>query len=269
MTIETILRDALQDVAGAAEPVPGLAAEALRRARRRRTVVRGAMAAGAVVALAVPAALVAFGPDGDGAIPAAGAGILAAPEWRELTSDELATAFDACARGTLTIPRTVGMRPVDGITLVEPISRTATTWVLSRSADGERIECALDDRDALLSSEAVVEAQSASGPGVLFQGSAPGVGTYRSPVARVTVQAGAGPEQDAILREGFWFYPMVRPAADRACSSADALRRLVPEPDRADPVSVEVLPRGVTMRGYDQDGTEVWSYPGEACPWGD
>lgn len=234
MTFETILRDALDDLAGEAVPVPGLAAVALRRARRRRTAARAAVA----MAVVVPAAVLASGPADRPATPFAGSEteILPAPEWRELTGAELTAAFAECGTGLAAGGDDSGAwTPARGLRLLDPVPAAAvSTWVVTRSGDQDRVECALTEQSGAVA----LAARSSSTFQFMtdFDGAA-GMGLYDDPVTRVTVQAANGREQDAILWDGYWFYPLTRtsPAA-RDCGAVAA-----------------------TVRGYDAAGRTVWT----------
>lgn len=261
MTIETILRDALEDVAGDAVPVPGLADAALRQARRRRTAVRGAMAAVAVIAL--PAAVVASVPNDLGTTQVAEgeAEILPAPEWRELTGAELTAAFAECAGGQLASgDGSEPWTPARGLELVDPVPDTAaSTWVVTRSGGQVRVECALTEQDDVIVGLAS-RARDYSEPviGTLALDVDAGVGLYANPVTRVTVREADGPEQDAILWDGYWFYPLTRTSpADRSC---------VVGPGGTGSLAALDLPLGVTVRGYDAGGEPIWTASGTDRP---
>lgn len=97
-----------------------------------------------------------------------------------------------------------------------------------------------------------------------------GVGRYVDPVARVTVQYKDEPEQEAVLRNGFWFLSY---DDNRFEPPAEAF-----EGDRSSPEGVERpawpnrewliehgyqpdligVPLGFTFRGYDADGELVY-----------
>ncbi|PZF80596.1 hypothetical protein [Jiangella anatolica] len=195
MSIETNLRAGLEDLADDARPVPGLAAAALRQGRRRRNAARGVLTAGAVAAAAVPAGVIWLGDDDDPAgFVAAGSDIVPAPEWRELTGDELSTAVEACFPGRLTsVPD-----PVRGIQLAEPSS---PTWVIT----GTGVMCALPGGGGpprLQLAQVVEERQ------VLEVDDGLGAGSYTDPVTRVTVRYEGGPEHEAVLWDGLWFDPL-------------------------------------------------------------
>lgn len=260
MSIETILREAFQDAAADAAPVPGLAAAALRQARRRRTAARSAVAAGAVAAVAVPAGLAASGRDGDSSTVASGdADILPAPEVRELTDDELAAALDHCFGGPGLPPAPTG-EPIHGVQVQDPPAPEAVaTWVITRPSGEDVIECALTaDGDPAVYPVAMV-AEDAEFLRVLDPSLSGG--RFTDPVTRVTVQPPGEPERDAALWGDFWFYPSQRWIPGGPSCPVD------------DPIAGDELSPGYVVRGYDAGGDEiaqVWTpaQPGECAPVG-
>lgn len=261
MTFETILRDALAEVADDAEPVPGLATAVLRRARRRSTVVRGLLAAG-LAAVAIPAGVIGFGPGGGdgGTVAADGAGtdILPAPEWRELTDGELAAAHERCALYPHEAVAAATWEPARGLRLTEPGGiGAAATWVLSSSGGHDRIECVLDGSGKPIALGLMIQTRRGADTDLVTAiGAAAGVGPFTEPVTRVTVQEEDGPERDAILWDGFWFYPMTRTSLpEQSCRSMVQN----PGPGGSGPVvAVPGPPVDVTMRAYDGDGRVIW-----------
>ncbi|WP_053203481.1 hypothetical protein [Jiangella muralis] len=208
MSIETNLRAALEEAADDALPVPGLAATAWRRARRRRTAARSVVAVGAVAAVAVPAGMVALGRDDDAPGLAAGADIQAEPEWRELTGDELTAAVDTCFAGHQDPAE--AWDSLHGVQLTEPASPEAlATWVVAGPTGEELVWCALpsggDGYPQLPLGRPVVDE-----PEALIVEVGMGAGSYADPATRVTVQYADGPEQDAVLWNGYWFDPTGR-----------------------------------------------------------
>lgn len=230
MSIETTLRSALEDVADDALPVPGLAATALRRARRRRTTVRSAVAAGAVAAVAVPAGVVGRGDDDGPGLAVAQGGVVPAPAWRELTADEVAAAVDACYPGPGDPAFVDDWDAVRGIRLTEPAS---PVWVVSESGGERLVECALpaggDGVPQLRLAD--VETEGAS----LMTDEGLGAGRFADPVTRVTVQYGDRPEQEAVLWDGLWFDPLDHTRLRGPCEG----------------------PLPYVVRGYDEAGRAV------------
>ena len=231
MSIETNLRAGLEDLAGDARPVPGLAAAALRRGRRRRTVARGVLTAGAVAAAAVPVGMVWLGDDEPGGLAPAGSDIVPAPEWRELTGDELVAAVDACFAGT----PAHALDSVRGIQLIEQESPALPpTWLVTQNAYAGWTQCTLPagwDPPRQLVGPSADGAELVADHGL-------GTGTYTDPVTRVTVQYEGGPEAEAVVWDGFWFDPL-------------DFARLAAEYDVCDG------PLPYVLRGYDEAGELV------------
>lgn len=284
MDIEDALRAALSELADDTVPGSGLAAIAIRRARRRQYAARTAVASTAA-AVTIPVSIAAlddFGPgssvspgmSGPAAQPSvtengtepAQTSIVAAPPARELDEDELAEAFETCAGGVDGDGEAAesGWQPAFGITIeAEAEPGVPTTWVAARRGEDYRADCALDASGALVNGGFDTGYGVKSTPALLYalvdgQQSSSG-GRYVAPVATVTVQYDDGPEQAAVMHGGFWFFPM----DDNRYFWENFDDGATPEEiEQRDPavggLDLIGVPVGYVFRGYDSTGTLLY-----------
>lgn len=137
---------------------------------------------------------------------AAGTDIQPAPAWRELTGDELTAAVDTCFAGHQ--DPTEDWDSIHGVQLVEPASPEAlSTWVIAGPSGEDLVWCALPSGGGFPQLR-LAQPVDATEPLIIDEGL--GAGSYGDPATRVTVQYADGPEQDAVLWNGFWFDPTGR-----------------------------------------------------------
>lgn len=257
--IEDIVRRAMHDIADDIPEGDGLTATALHRARRRRTA-RITATSGVAVATIASAGLFWLNHDGlpidvsnepVPAAPPAAADFLPPAASREMTNAELAAAFEEC-RGAFAESYS-DWTPTFGIVLEADFpDAMATRWVASRRGDEYRADCALDSDGNAVGGGGEYGLKST--PGLLYavvdgqEGA--GVGRYAGPVAQVTVQREDGPEQAAVIHDGFWFFPETRTAVSDHQDELDPAG--LPDDGL---IGVE---RGYTYRGYDTDGQLVY-----------
>jgi hypothetical protein len=262
MTLEEEIRSAMHVIADDTRPVHGLAATALRKAHRRRITTRTtSVAAAGALGVAAPfgVGLLTSNDAGTEAAtadpPPAGAAeaeSLPAAEYRELSADELDAAGRACKESEFG-DGYEGWTPDFGLTRPDVAGAGhAVTWVAF--VRGEyRVDCVLDSDGAVLTGGGEYGLKST--PALLYapvdgqEGN--GVGRYAAPVTRVTVQYGDGPEQDAVQRGGFFFYPPVDLLPDESADQPYP----APELENWDLIGV---PYGMTFRGYGAAGDLVY-----------
>lgn len=290
MKFGDLLRDALRDLADDAPSGDGLAETALRQARRRRARAWAATTAGVVgvAAAAVPVSASVFSELGGSDAASLGANvssepantdaadepspivqdpeqqdpdIVPAPDARLLADDELTEAFASCQVDHLgdRHPEYDGWEPVFGVTLDDDLPAAApTTWVAARRGDDYRADCVLGKSGEMIAGGGEYGAKST--PALLYAivdgQEGLGSGRFIEPVARVTVQYEEGPEQEAVLHKGFWFYPEVDPVS-AAFSELDDQEMRELEDALADWDLIGV-PFGYTFRGYDDAGQLVY-----------
>ncbi|MGH8775254.1 MAG: hypothetical protein ACRDWI_08810 [Jiangellaceae bacterium] len=264
MINEEALRERLHDLADQAGPAHDLATTALRRAHRRHRRVMMAVASGAALALSVP--LAALGGWDPGITTETGAGgpasqpteaapqIMPAPAVLDLTEAEVADAFAVCRRE---FDAYAEWMPVFGVTIdAEAAPGVPTTWVAARRGDEWRADCSLDSTGQQVGGGGEYGLKST--PDLLYAlvdgQEGQGAGRYVDPVVRVTVQSENEPEQDAVLRGGFWF------------SSIDSRSRASvdhgDDPEEAGTVldddTMIGVPSGYIFRGYDASNERVY-----------
>lgn len=289
MSFDDSVRDALRELADDAPPGDGLAKAALRQARRRRARVRGTVTAGfaGVAAAAVPVGASVLSELGSSDATPIGASVssepantdtadatspteqdpepdsdvVPAPDSRLLADDELTEAFASCQVDEFgeRFPGYDGWEPVFGITLdVDAQAGTPTTWVAARRGDDYRADCVLGASGEMVAGGGEYGAKST--PALLYAvvdgQEGMGSGRFIEPIARVTVQYEEGPEQDAVLHKGFWFYSEVDPVS-AAFSELDDQEMRELDDALADWDLIGV-PFGYTFRGYDDTGQLVY-----------
>ncbi|HEX6195790.1 MAG TPA: hypothetical protein VFZ37_07760 [Jiangellaceae bacterium] len=186
--------------------------------------------------------------------------VVPAPDSRLLTDDELTEAFASCQVDVLgeRVPGYDGWEPVFGVTLdVDAAPGTPTMWVAARRGDDYRADCALNASGEMIGGGGEYGAKST--PTLLYavvdgQGGM-GSGRFVEPVARITVQLEDGPEQEAVLHKGFWFYPEID-TASAWFSELDDEEQM--EADVFPDWDLIGIPLGYTFRGYDDEGQLVY-----------
>ncbi len=308
--IEDLLRNRFETLTLDEPPLPSSTNEIValgRRQLRRRQVATGLTSAVGLSAVAIAAAAVvapggtpdrtevaAGGDQADRAGEAAdtdtdttdaeadaeaantGAGtadIVPAPPARDLTPEELETAFDTCRAEPLMGSGYDGWEPVAGVRIETDVAAgLPATWVIARRGDDYRADCSLTSDGEWFGGGGEYGVKST--PNLLYAlvdgQEGRGVGRYADPVATVTVQYEDEPERKAVLRNGFWFLPY---DANRFEPPAEAY-----EGDRSTPEGAEravwpdrdwlvehgyhpdliAVPLGYTFRGYDADGEIVY-----------
>lgn len=86
---------------------------------------------------------------------------------------------------------------------------TSVGWVLAHD-EGDRLACAVNSDGKVTGGVRFGDTQAKDMPHLTapIVSKDPGFGMYTSDIARVTVQESGGPEQDAIMRDGYWFLPV-------------------------------------------------------------
>lgn len=297
MSMESALREALHELADEATPVPGMAATALRQVRRRRQTTRVVVAtmttvtAGAAVAVPLGTGLLDGSGDGMAGGPAAAPtstaatpadpDVLPPPPVHELTGDALLEAYQVCRSGFVNPEDSSssdrdalreqfyeGWEPVLGVSLdADPGPGLPATWVIFQQGGLFRADCVIDSSGMLIGGGGEYGVKST--PDLLYAlvdgQEGEGVGRYVEPVARVTVQYEDKPEQEAVLRGGFWFAPI----DSQRWFGENEDEHGFPEPeDSTAGMAIPDLPEpwdgligvnpGYTIRGYDADGEVVY-----------
>jgi hypothetical protein len=261
MMLEEEIRSAMHGIADDTRPVHGLAATALRQARRRRIAVRTtSVAAAGALGVAAPFGVGLLTSDDAGTegatadsapADAAQAEFPPAAEYRELSAAELDAAGRACKElewGHVY----EGWTPEFGLTRSDIVDAgEPVTWVAFSKGAEHRADCALDEAGGADAGGGDYGGKST--PSLLYapvdgqEGPYVGVGRYAEPVTRVTVQYGDGPEQDTMQRGGFFFYPPVDLLPDESADKPYP----APELENWDLIGV---PYNTTFRGYDAAG---------------
>ncbi|MGW5363069.1 hypothetical protein [Actinopolymorpha pittospori] len=240
-----------------------------KRRRPRRGLLAPIVAAAAVVALSVGGAagvqlfreapkptgstLAPAGKASDtaGPRPTATSSVLPAPAVLDFPPAEQAQALARCVEP---VPSWTGFEPVLGAKVApRPGAKRWTTWLIAQR-DGERLACAL-------APSGEVSAGLFGGPEAkdipylfaLVDQREHGAGMYTGPVTRVTAQPDGAKEQDAVLHDGYWFFP----TADVEQNHPDA-NPTAPS-NKVTPGSglIGVGP-GYILRGYDASGKVVY-----------
>lgn len=157
--------------------------------------------------------LSARGPEGEGELPVGEAPDysdteeLPAPPAEEMNAAEAEAVVRECVDGAHDWS---GFSPTFGIRLdADAEESTPTGWVIAHEGDS-RLVCGVDSSGQSTGGARFGDSAAKDVPYMFapVETKDPGFGLYTSDIARVTVQASGGPEQDAVMRDGYWFLPV-------------------------------------------------------------
>ncbi|AYY12309.1 hypothetical protein EF847_05885 [Actinobacteria bacterium YIM 96077] len=129
-----------------------------------------------------------------------------APQTEEMDDADVQEALQKC---TESAPSWEGFEPVFGLTAETDVDAYVPTgWVIAQRGD-TKLLCEFGSSGnnaggALFGSSEAKDSPYLTAP---VESKRATFGLYTSSVDRVTVQTSGGPEQDAIMRDGYWFFP--------------------------------------------------------------
>lgn len=189
--------------------------------------------------------------DAAGPRPTATSAILPTPTALEFPPAEQAEALARCVEP---VPSWTGFEPVLGAKVApKPGPKRWTTWLIAQR-DGERLACALAPSSEV-SAGLFGDAAAKDIPYLfaLVDQRERGAGMYTGPVTRVTVQLDGEKEQDALLRDGYWFFPT------EDVEQTNPLANPTTPSNTVKPGSGLIgIGLGYTLRGYDASGQVVY-----------
>lgn len=173
-----------------------------------------------------------------------------APPVSDLSPREQAEALEACTKGT----PWQGFEPTLGVRFHEE-HELDNTFVVAKRGD-DKLACARHGA-GLFGNAAAKDTPKPQGGLDELQN---GMGRYVQPIAKVTVQPENGAEQEAVLRDGYWFLPM----DDSADIPPEAMDKVMGKRANRDPEALNKLLQRYTtqykIRGYDANGKLVATF---------
>jgi hypothetical protein len=173
-----------------------------------------------------------------------------APKVRDLSRQETAAFVRAC--DAMAAEKFLGgFEPVVAIELpAEHRPLVPAAWLVARSGEQFAL-CVRDGRRTAISAGKFGSAAAKDIPSLFaaVDQRGEGFGLVTVPVTTVTVQPLGGREQQAVVRDGFWFSPLDSQAATAARPGGDA---------EVDENLIGINPPGTILRGYAADGTVVY-----------
>jgi hypothetical protein len=174
--------------------------------------------------------------------------IVPAPAAREMTADELGAALDRCVEG---VEEWRDFKPVLGLSFESESSGEGSMLIAERGAT--KMFCDTYIGGAMLFGTSEVKGTPYLRGAVSWEDAS--FGRYTSDVDRVTVQYSGGPQQEAVMKDGYWFLPRDESWEPAAYRGYDGNGELIYDSTTADPDACYADPQGeeVIYYGTDED----------------
>lgn len=174
--------------------------------------------------------------------------VVPAPAALEMTVDELRATLDSCIEGA---DDWRDFEPVFGLSFQSESNGEGSMLIAERGAT--KMICETYTGSAMLFGTSEVKSSPyLRGPVSPIDAS---YGRYTPDVERVTVQHSGGPQQEAVMKDGYWFLPGSEPGEPAAYRGYDASGNLVYDSTTIDPDACYADPDGeeIIWLGPDDD----------------
>jgi hypothetical protein len=174
--------------------------------------------------------------------------VVPAPAVRELTADELRAALDYCIEGA---DDWSDFEPVFGLSFESESVGEGSMLIAERGAT--KMFCDTYLGGAMLFGTPEVKGTPYLRGAVSTEDAS--FGRYTSDVDRVTVQYSGGPQQEAVMKDGYWFLPRDESGEPAAYRAYDDSGELIYDSTTIDPAACYADPEGkdVVYYGTDED----------------
>jgi hypothetical protein len=172
--------------------------------------------------------------------------VVAAPAAREMTADELRAALDSCIDGA---DDWRGFEPVFGLSFESESNGEGSMLIAERGAT--KMFCDTYTGGAMLFGTSEVKGAPYLRGAVSIEDAA--FGRYTSDVDQVTVQYSGGPQQEAVMKDGYWFLPRNESRELAAYRAYDDSGELIYDSTTIDPDACYADPEGEEVIYYGTD----------------
>ncbi|WP_129670185.1 hypothetical protein [Phytoactinopolyspora endophytica] len=167
-----------------------------------------------------------------------------APDAENMTEAEMSPALAECVEG---VPDWDVYTPLLGVHADVETEQpyTPVSWIVAENGDSKLL-CELDSSGRFASAGIFGSAEAKDTPYLTgpVERKSSGFGLYTSDVDRVTVQTSGGPEQDAIMRDGYWFLPLEENNTGMALRAYDTDGEPIYDSSEVDPDTCYTDPEG-------------------------